>query len=68
MQQIKRILGANPAGAEIESLWLEYEEGATKEAQLVKDFDKVSSKKFLCRMVFLADCRTDLLLESLSKT
>jgi putative hydrolases of HD superfamily len=71
MQQIKRILGANPAGectfvracslwttnfsailrciyvgAELESLWLEYEEGATKEAQLVKDFDKVSIFKY----------------------
>lgn len=66
MLQMKRMLGANPAGKpsgdrvwkgrrcrsgsymvdacagpEFESLWREYEEGVTKEAQLVKDFDKV---------------------------
>jgi 5'-deoxynucleotidase YfbR-like HD superfamily hydrolase len=29
------------AGVEVEALWREYEEGSSKEAQLVKDFDKV---------------------------
>ena len=32
------------AGQEIEQLWLEYEQGSTPEAQLVKDFDKVLQK------------------------
>lgn len=44
------------AGSEFESLWREYEEGATKEAQLVKDFDKVPT----------STCFRDLLLKDLS--
>lgn len=35
------MLGACMAAQEIESLWHEYEAGATEEAKLVKDFDKL---------------------------
>ena len=30
------------AGQELQDLWQEYEQGATEEAQLLKDIDKVS--------------------------
>ncbi|KAK9867788.1 hypothetical protein WJX84_003167 [Apatococcus fuscideae] len=42
IQQIKQMLGeTSAAGAEIEELWNEYEEGCSANARLVKDFDKV---------------------------
>ncbi|GAB4820545.1 hypothetical protein N2152v2_007591 [Parachlorella kessleri] len=42
VKRIKEMLGGSSlAGAEIEELWHEYEEAATPEANLVKDFDKV---------------------------
>ncbi|KAK9849948.1 hypothetical protein WJX84_009817 [Apatococcus fuscideae] len=42
IQHIKDLLGpSTAAGAEIEELWNEYEQGSSANAQLVKDFDKV---------------------------
>lgn len=42
IQQIKEMLGVSTsAAAEIESLWYEYEGCQSKEAALVKDFDKL---------------------------
>eukprot|EP00002_Diphylleia_rotans_P027495 TRINITY_DN5511_c0_g1_i3.p1 TRINITY_DN5511_c0_g1~~TRINITY_DN5511_c0_g1_i3.p1 ORF type:complete len:151 (-),score=40.08 TRINITY_DN5511_c0_g1_i3:198-650(-) len=39
-QHLKSLLQGNPAGDEIYSLWKEYEQGTSKEARIVKDFDK----------------------------
>lgn len=39
--QLQAALGGALAGAEVATLWAEYEAGATPEAALVKDFDKV---------------------------
>ncbi len=39
MEQIRSTLGSG-VGDELFQLWLEYEEGSSKEAKLVKDFDK----------------------------
>ncbi|KAK9810309.1 hypothetical protein WJX72_008370 [[Myrmecia] bisecta] len=42
MAQIRALLGSETAvGQEVEHLFQEYEDGATPEAQLVKDFDKL---------------------------
>ncbi|GIL59649.1 hypothetical protein Vafri_14381 [Volvox africanus] len=42
VRRIKEMLGPDTAaGGEVESLWLEYEAAASKEALLVKDFDKL---------------------------
>ncbi len=41
MGELKSTLGDCMAADEIEALWLEYENGETNEAKLVKDFDKV---------------------------
>jgi putative hydrolase of HD superfamily len=39
--QLQAALGGALVGAEVAALWREYEAGATPEAALVKDFDKV---------------------------
>ena len=44
-KQLKETLGDCLAGEEMEQLWLEYEAGETPEANLVKDFDKVSARR-----------------------
>ena len=41
MDTITSMLGDNAASRNIRALWDEYERGETKEAKLVKDFDKV---------------------------
>lgn len=41
MDRISSILGDCPAAKSIRALWEEYEKGETKEAKLVKDFDKI---------------------------
>lgn len=42
VERIQQMLGADTrAAADIAALWREYEDGATPEAQLVKDFDKL---------------------------
>ena len=41
MGTMRRVLGDALGGADIESLWLEYENGETREAQLLKDLDKL---------------------------
>ena len=41
MDTITTMLGDNAASRNIRALWDEYERGETKEAKLVKDFDKV---------------------------
>ena len=40
IKSITRDLGHEGIGAEIVSLWLEYEDQSTPEARVVKDFDK----------------------------
>jgi len=41
MEQISNMLGPLMGGNEILALWKEYEEGATEEAKLLKDLDKI---------------------------
>lgn len=41
LAELKKTLGDCMAADDLEALWLEYEQGETNEAQLVKDFDKV---------------------------
>lgn len=41
LESIKEMLGGGAAAAEVAALWNEYEAGETKEANLVKDFDKL---------------------------
>eukprot|EP00571_Detonula_confervacea_P000853 CAMPEP_0172327068 /NCGR_PEP_ID=MMETSP1058-20130122/58473_1 /TAXON_ID=83371 /ORGANISM="Detonula confervacea, Strain CCMP 353" /LENGTH=225 /DNA_ID=CAMNT_0013044007 /DNA_START=113 /DNA_END=790 /DNA_ORIENTATION=+ len=41
MEQIQKMLGPLMGGDEILALWKEYEEGATEEAKLLKDLDKI---------------------------
>jgi len=40
IKSIARDLGHDSIGAEVVSLWLEYEDQSTPEARVVKDFDK----------------------------
>lgn len=47
--KIREMLGGdNPIAREVEALWHEYEDGATPEALLVKDFDKVRNLVRIC--------------------
>ncbi|KAH7618825.1 hypothetical protein Ndes2526B_g05760 [Nannochloris sp. 'desiccata'] len=41
LAELKKTLGDCMAADDLEALWLEYEQGETNEAQLVKDFDKI---------------------------
>jgi 5'-deoxynucleotidase YfbR-like HD superfamily hydrolase len=45
LSQLRSTLGDCMAAPEIEALWREYEAGESAEAQLVKDFDKVSRER-----------------------
>jgi putative hydrolase of HD superfamily len=61
MGELKSTLGDCMAADEIEALWLEYENGETNEAKLVKDFDKVI---YFSRNSFSAHHLRELLVEN----